>query len=336
MTVPEKTVVDEVSGWLRIYNDGSVDRTWAGPPEPKFLLDPVPAHEDFVEGIAVRDVGLKTGPQVRVYMPETRTEDDPNEKLPIILHFPGGGFCISEANWLLYYEVYSKLARLTRAIVVSVYLRLAPENRLPAAVDDGFSALLWLTSLARSEAHDSWLTNRADFQRVFLIGDSSGGNLVHEVGARGGNTDLSPLKLAGSIPIHPGVVRSTRSRSELEMPQTPFLTLDMADKFLELALPIGCNKDHPVTCPMGPNAPPLNGLHLPPIMYCVADKDLLLDTEMEFYEALKNAGKNVELFVSNNMTHSFYLNKLAVDHDPETKAQTERLYNAIADFIKRH
>lgn len=331
-----KKVVDEVSGWLRIFDDGTVDRTWAGPSEAKFMVDPAPAHEEFIEGVAVRDVAPQTGPQVRVYLPETRLEDDPNGKLPIILHFPGGGFCISQASWFMYYQFYSKLAQLSRAIVVSVYLRLAPEHRLPAAVDDGYSALLWLTSLARSEAHESWLTTRADFGRVFLIGDSSGANLVHEVGARAGKTDLSPLKLAGSIPIHPGAVRSTRSRSESEMPQTPFLTLDMADKFLSLALPIGSTKDHPITCPMGPNAPPLSGLHLPPILYCVADKDLLIDTEMEFFEALKNAGKNVELYVSNNMTHSFYLNKMAVDHDRETKAQTEKLYEAIIDFIKSH
>ncbi|KNA03616.1 hypothetical protein SOVF_207390 [Spinacia oleracea] len=336
MTIQERRVVDEVSGWLRIYDDGSVDRSWVGPPEPKFMVDPVSAHEDFIDGIAVQDVDTKMGPRVRVFMPETRPKEDTNEKLPVILHFPGGGFCISEPDWFMYYAVYSKLAKLGRAIVVSVYLRHAPENRLPAAIDDGFSALLWITSLARAETHDSWLTGRADFNRVFLIGDSSGANLVHEVGARAGKTDLCPLKLGGSIPIHIGACRSTRSRSELEMPQTPFLTLDMVDKFLSLALPIGSTKDHPITCPMGPAAPPLSGLHLPPILYCMAEKDLFIDTQTEFLEALKEGGKNVDVFVSKNMTHSFYLNKMAVDHDPETKAETEGLFYAIIDFVKRH
>ncbi|XP_021762348.1 probable carboxylesterase 6 [Chenopodium quinoa] len=336
MPVQERNLVDEVSGWLRIYDDGSVDRSWVGPPEAKFMVDSAPAHEEFIDGVAVRDVDPKSGPRVRVYMPETRPEDDPNEKLPVILHLPGGGFCISEPDWFMYYVFYSKLAKLGRAIVVSVYLQHAPENRLPSAINEGFSALLWLTSLAQSKAHDEWITGRADFGRVFLIGDSSGGNLVHEVGAQGGKTNLSPLKLAGSIPIHPGVVRATRSRSESEMPQTPFLTLDMVDKFLNLALPIGSNKDHPITCPMGPAAPPLDGLQLPPIMYCVAEKDLFIDTQMEFYEALKKANKTVELYMSENVTHSFYLNKMAVDHDPETKAQTGKLYDAIIEFIRRH
>uniref|UniRef100_A0A7C8ZQA6 Carboxylesterase n=2 Tax=Opuntia streptacantha TaxID=393608 RepID=A0A7C8ZQA6_OPUST len=336
MVAPERRVVDEVSGWLRVYDDGSVDRSWVGPPEAKFMVEPVPAHEEFIEGVATRDVEFRSGSRVRVYMPDTGIGSDPNEKLPVILHFQGGGFCISQADWFMYYAVYTKLARLARAIVVSVYLRLAPENRLPAAIDDGFSALLWLTSLGRGEAHESWVSNKADFNRVFLIGDSSGGNLVHEVASRAGKTDLSPLKLAGSIPIHPGICRVTRSRSELEMPQTPFLTLDMVDKFLSLGLPIGSTKDGPITCPMGPNAPPLSGLDLPPILYCVAEKDLLIDTNMEFYEALKKAGKDVELFVSHNMTHSFYLNKMAVDHDPETKAQTKKLFEGIVEFIRKH
>ncbi|CAO2820816.1 unnamed protein product [Amaranthus hypochondriacus] len=336
MTIQERKVVDEVSGWLRIFDDGSVDRTFFGPPEAKFMVDSVPAHEDFVNGVAVRDVDPKTGPRVRVYMPETLPEDDPNEKLPIVVHFAGGGFCISQPDWFMYYAAYTQLARMGRVIVVSVYLPLAPENRLPAAIDDGLSSLLWLSSLARSQAHESWLTNKGDFTRVFLIGDSSGGNLVHEVGVRAGKTDLSPLKLSGLIPVHPGITRATRSRSELEMPQTPFLTLDMVDKFLRLGLPIGSTKDDPITCPMGPTAPSLSGVHLPPIMYCVADQDLFIDTQMEFYESLKKAGKKVEVFVSKNMTHSFYLNKMAVDHHPETKLQTETLFQAIINFISKH
>lgn len=336
MVVQERRVVEEVSGWLRVYDDGSVDRSWVGPPNAKFMVDPVPIHEEFIEGVATRDVELGSGSRVRVYIPDTGIGSDQNEKLPVILHFPGGGFCISQADWFMYYAVYTKLAPLARAIVVSVYLRLAPENRLPAAVDDGFSALLWLTSLARGEAHEPCISNKGDFNRVFLVGDSSGGLLVHEVASRAGKMDLSPLKLAGSIPIHPGICRATRSRSELEMPQTPFLTLDMVDKFLSLALPIGSTKDHPITCPMGPTALPLSELHLPPILYCVAEKDLFIDTNMEFYEALKKAGKDVELFVSHNMTHSFYLNKLAVDNDPDTKSQTEKLFEGIVEFIRRH
>ena len=331
--VQEKKLIDEVSGWLRIYDDGSVDRTWTGPPEVKFMAEPVPPHEEFIDGVATRDV-ITGDHRGRLYLPEKTSGD--REKLPIVLHFHGGGFCISEPDWFMYYQIYTRFTRTARVICVSPFLRRAPENRLPAAIEDGFSTLLWLQSVARGDAEESWLQTHGDFNRVFLIGDSSGANIVHGVAALAGKVSLDPLRLAGGIPIHPGFLRSTRSKSELEKPQSPFLTLDMVDKFLSLALPLGSNKDHPITCPMGEAAPPLSGLKLPPFLLCLAEMDLIWDTEMEYYEAMKDANQDVELFVSKGMTHSFYLNKIAVDLDPNTGAETEALIARVKQFIEQH
>ncbi|KAK6140495.1 hypothetical protein DH2020_025776 [Rehmannia glutinosa] len=335
--VQEKKVIDEVSGWLRLFDDGSVDRTWTGPPQVKFMSEAVPPHHHFIDGVATADIITADGLKLRIYLPEKQEKNDESEKLPILLHFHGGGFCISEADWYMYYTVYTRLARAARAMVVSVNLRRAPEHRLPAACDDGLAALLWLRSVAIKQSHEPWLSDHGDFGRVFLIGDSSGGNIVHQVAARAGHEDLNPLKLAGAIPIHPGFCRSRRSKSEMEQPETPFLTLEMVDKFLSLALPVGATKDHPITCPMGEHAPPLEELKkLPPYMYCVAEQDLIKDTEMEFYEAMKRAKKEVELFVSNGVGHSFYLNKIAVEMDPTTGNETEKLFHGITEFINKH
>jgi acetyl esterase/lipase len=114
------------------------------------------------------------------------------------------------------------------------------------------------------------------------------------------------------------------------------LTLDMVDKFLSFALPVGSTKDHPITCPMGSGAPRMDSLNLPPFLVCVAEKDIMVDTEMEYYEAMKKANKDVELLISPGMFHSFYLNKIAVDMDPQTGAQTESLISSIKEFVKRH
>ncbi|GFP93934.1 probable carboxylesterase 17 [Phtheirospermum japonicum] len=335
--VDEKKVIDEVSGWLKLYDDGSVDRTWTGPPQVKFMSDPVPPHQHFIDGVATIDTTSADGLKLRIYLPE-KQENDP-KKHPILMHFHGGGFCISEADWFMYYAIYKRLAHASRAIVVSVYLRRAPEHRLPAACDDGYAALLWLRSAALGDFPPPWLREDhggADFERVFLIGDSSGGNIVHQVAARVGYEDLTPLKIGGAIPIHPGFCRSRRSKSELEQPETPFLTLDMVDKFLKLSLPVGATKDHPITCPMGEEAPPLEELRLPPYLYCLAEQDLVKDTQMEFYEAMRRAKKHVELFVSEGVGHSFYLNKIAVDNDAVTGDQTEKLFQRIAEFINKH
>ena len=75
---------------------------------------------------------------------------------------------------------------------------------------------------------------------------------------------------------------------------------------------------------------------MPPMMLCVAETDLFMDREMEYYEAVKKARKDVELFLSAGVSHCFYLNKIAVDHDPSTATRTEELMAAITEFINRH
>lgn len=332
---PGAVVVDEVSGWLRIYDDGTVDRTWTGPPEALFLMQPVAPYDVPQDGITVHDFSPGGDvPDLRVYLPTARntpSEDRPRGGLPVLLHLQGGGFCISHPSWLMYHQFYARLARSVPAAVVSVALPLAPERRLPAALDAAAAALRHLPLLPPSVAA------RLDLSRVFPIGDSSGANLVHLLAAAADGGSYGPVGLAGGILLHPGFVRSTRSRSELEQrADSVFFTLDMLDKFLALALPPGATKDHPYTCPMGPAAPPLESLPLPPFLVGVAEHDLIVDTNMEYCDAMKRAGKDVEVLLSRGVSHSFYLNKFAVDTDPLTADRTHELILAIANFIRRH
>lgn len=333
-----KKIVEEVSGWLRVFDDGTVDRTWTGPPEAEFLMKPVPPHEEFIEGVATRDVTINpnTGLAVRIYIPENTDGQNNKNKLPLIIHFHGGGFSISQANWYMYYHFYARLVRTTCAVCVSVYLPLAPEHKLPAACDEAYAAFLWLSAVARGESSESWLETYADFRRVFLIGDSTGGNLVHHVAARAGFTNIRPMQLLGGITLHPGFQRAEPSKSFLEMPETPLLTRDMINKFMSLALPIGSTKDHPITCPMGPLAPPLTTLKLPPMLVVVAENDLLRDSELEYCEAMKEAKKDVEVLINHGMGHSFYFDKLAIDMDPKTATQVDKLFEEITNFINKH
>uniref|UniRef100_A0A0E0L2H7 Alpha/beta hydrolase fold-3 domain-containing protein n=1 Tax=Oryza punctata TaxID=4537 RepID=A0A0E0L2H7_ORYPU len=335
-----RKVVDEVSGWLRVFDDGTVDRTWTGPPEALPLMQPVPAYAEPRDGHTLHD--LPGEPNLRVYLPEVAA----GRRLPVIVQLHGGGFCISHPSWLMYHHFYARLACAIPAVVVAVELPLAPERRLPAHIDTSVDALRRLRSIALSDAAAlgdpaaELLRTAADFSRVFLIGDSSGGNLVHLVGARVGEDGAdswAPLRVAGGIPLHPGFVRATRSKSELEpRPDSVFFTLDMLDKFLAMALPEGATKDHPYTCPMGPNAPPLESVPLPPLLVAVAEHDLIRDTNLEYCDALRAAGKDVEVLVNRGMGHSFYLNKYAVDMDPATGERTRELVDAIKSFVDRH
>jgi acetyl esterase/lipase len=337
-------VVDEVSGWLRVLSDGSVDRTWTGPPEALPLMASVPPYADPRDGHTLHD--LPGEPNLRVYLPD-QARGACARRLPVIVQLHGGGFCISHPSWLMYHHFYARLAFAVPAVVVAVELPLAPERRLPAHIDAGVAALRRLRATALSEYDGALddpaaelLRDAADVSRVFLVGDSSGGNLVHLVAARvgqDGEPTWSPLRVAGGVPIHPGFVSATRSRSEMETKaDSVFFTLDMLDKFLALALPEGATKDHPFTCPMGPQAPPLETVPLPPMLVAVAEKDLIYDTNIVYCEALRAAGKEVEVLVNRDMSHSFYLNKYAVDMDPTTGERTQELIDAIASFVSRH
>ncbi|KAG5034887.1 hypothetical protein JHK87_009797 [Glycine soja] len=158
--VQEKKLVDEVSGWLKIYDDGSVDWTWSRQDQFKFMVERVPPHKKFIDGVVVRNV-IITNHCVRLYPPEIKSKD--SQKLPIVLHFHG---------------------------LVSPFLRRALEHRLPAAIDDGFDTLIWLQTVAQSGSFEPWLEQHGDFNRVFLIGDSSGGNSMHEP-VRDGNSAIT-------------------------------------------------------------------------------------------------------------------------------------------------
>ncbi|KAF9664532.1 hypothetical protein SADUNF_Sadunf16G0028500 [Salix dunnii] len=333
-----KKIVAEVSGYLRVFEDGTVDRTWTGPPEFGFLMEPVSPHEEFIDGVAVRDQTIepKSGLAVRIYIPERNHDVHSMGQLPVILHFHGGGYCISQPDMYMYYHYYTRLVRSAQAICVSVYLRRAPEHKLPAPSEDAYAAFLWLRAIARGDLSDQWIKSYADFSRIYLVGDSTGGNLVHQVAARAGADDIEPLRIGGGVAIHPGFLRAEPSKSFLELPDNPLLTREMVNKFMSFALPAGSTKDHPITCPMGPQAPPLATLKLCPMLVMVAELDLLRDSELEYCEEMKKAGKEVEVLMNHGMGHSFYFNKIAIDMDPETASHAQKIIDEIISFMKRN
>ncbi|KAG6435845.1 hypothetical protein SASPL_100724 [Salvia splendens] len=186
--VQEKKIITKVTGWLTLFDDGSVDRTWSGPPEVKFLNEAVPPHDHFVDGVATADVTSPTASS-------------------------------------------------------SAYTY--PRSTKPTRRSSPCSSTSTAAASASPPPIGTWVSGAGGYpgRRVFLIGDSSGGNVVHEVAARAGEEGIP---VAGAIPMHPGFCRAGRSRSEVENPETPFLTVEMIDGLLE-----GETKDHPITCPMG-------------------------------------------------------------------------------------
>lgn len=125
---------------------------------------PLPAS-DMVED---RTLPARSGPRaVRLIRPAATGD----ETLPVVLYFHGGGFVMGGIEESAH-EAH-RLAEAGPALVVSAAYRLAPEAPYPAAIDDGYDALVWTYENA-----PRW---GGDPRRLTLAGCSAGGNLATAV-----------------------------------------------------------------------------------------------------------------------------------------------------------
>ncbi|RLN35642.1 hypothetical protein C2845_PM03G08820 [Panicum miliaceum] len=166
-------IVAEIPGALRIYKDGRIERLLRSP----F----VPASENpDAAGIATRDVVIDrgTGVAARLFLPAAASPRRPagGRRLPFVVYFhgarsrrraPSAGGTVPPLRHL------PRRARRGARRVRGVPPRArAP---LPAAYNDAWAAL---RGVASSSEPDPWLADRADPRRVFLAGDSAGGNIA--------------------------------------------------------------------------------------------------------------------------------------------------------------
>lgn len=117
-------------------------------------------------GLDVRDFTLTETPaplRVRLYRPHVRVSPS-----PAVVFFHGGGFVLGSLD--SHNDLCRVIAERTRAVVLSVDYRLAPEHRFPTAADDALAAFNALRG--RSELLD------LDPGRFAIAGDSAGGNLA--------------------------------------------------------------------------------------------------------------------------------------------------------------
>lgn len=204
-------VVFEIAQCIRVYKSGRVERY--------FGSDPVPASTDAATGVTSKDRAISPDVAVRLYLPPAAnpTEDDGGsiKKLPILVYFHGGGFCLHTAFNFVFHAYLTSLAARTRAIVVSVEYRLAPEHPLPAAYDDSWRALRWVASHATGSGEEPWLTDHGDFSRLCVGGESAGANIAHHMAMRAGAEPLPDgARINGAVVVHPYFLGAVRVASE--------------------------------------------------------------------------------------------------------------------------
>nr|XP_016482016.1 PREDICTED: probable carboxylesterase 15 [Nicotiana tabacum] len=290
--------VEECRGVLRVYSDGTIVRS----SKPSFE---VPIQDDG--SVLWKDdvFDAMHNLQLRLYKPALATSAT---KLPIFYYIHGGGFCIGSRTWPNCQNYCFKLASELQAVVISPDYRLAPENRLPAAIEDGYMAVKWLQDQAMSNEPDTWLTDVADFSRVFISGDSAGGNIAHNLAIRlrVGSIELAPVRVRGYVYLLPFFGGTTRTKFEAEGPKEAFLNIELIDRFWRLSVPIGETTDHPLVNPFGPNSPDLEKIDLDPILVIVGGYDLLKDRAEDYAKRLKEWGKKIEYVEFEGQQHGFF------------------------------
>ncbi|GAB4857206.1 hypothetical protein Ancab_015114 [Ancistrocladus abbreviatus] len=322
-------VVEDCFGMLQLYSNGLIHRATDMDliVSNKFQLR---EEEGLQSAVEWRDFVFdkRHNLWLRLYKPATADSVD-RRRLPVLYYFHGGGFCFGSRTWANFHNSCLRLASYLGALVVSPDYRLAPEHRLPAAIEDGANAVKWLQ--ANSAACDAWLADAADFNKVFIMGDSSGGNIAHHLAVQlgSGSPHVQPVRVRGYILLAPFFGGNLRTKSEIESPTEPMLDLDILDKFWRLSLPIGESRDHPLANPFGPGSPSLEKVGLDPMMVMVGGNEIMRDRVEEYATRLKDIGKDISYVEFKGMHHGFF------SFNPNSQ-EAHQLLQLVKQFMLQH
>ncbi|XXG61024.1 hypothetical protein AAC387_Pa04g2784 [Persea americana] len=290
----------DFSPYLVVYKDGRVNRlvgTDFVPPS----LDSTSVSSKDLEILA--DVNVSA----RLYLP--KIADPSSKKLPILVHFHGGGFLIGTPFCTPYHTFLTSLVSEAHVIAVSIHYRRAPENPLPTAYEDSWAALKWVMAQSSASGSEPWLAQHGAFDRIVLAGDSAGANIAHNLLMRAGNSELRELghKIYGGILIHPYFCGPDPIGNEILDPGMKAV----GDGMWMYACPNTSGLDDPRINPTGIGAPSLAGLGCGRVMVCVAEKDVWRDRGCVYFKALCGSGWDGvgEMMESKGEDHVFFLLK---------------------------
>ncbi len=247
---------------------------------------------------------LVGGLPIRLYRPKAG-------KLPLLLHMHGGGAIAGSVDG--HDPALRALANRTGWLVATPGYRLAPEARFPAQLDDGWSALAFLTENAEALGIDAG--------RVVVSGDSIGGALATALAMlvknRGGP------KIAGQILLYPNTdLRQDAPHRSLKAKNGIIISLTMLKRQVDLYLQAPADRENPLASPL--LAESLAGLA--PALVVTCEDDPLDDEGLAYAERLVEAGVPTRVERFEGMIHAFLQMGGHID-------ATERLYAIMAEWL---
>ncbi|WP_176593970.1 alpha/beta hydrolase [Sphingobium sp. EM0848] len=236
----------------------------------------------------------------------TTPETDPNR---VVIYLHGGGYNIGTIK--SYRSLGSRLARASKARLLLVGYRLAPEHPCPAAVEDAVTAYRWLLE-------DQGIAPSS----IVIGGDSAGGGLVISMAAVSRDAGL-PMP-AALFAISPSTDLAKEGKSVTERAHLdPIISYESSMGHAMRYVGPGGDLKNPLASPLYAD---LRGL--PPLLMLAGTYDTLFDDATRVADKAKAAGVEVELDVWEEMVHSW---PLFADLIPEGRAAIEK----IGGYVQR-
>jgi acetyl esterase len=243
---------------------------------------------------------------IRIYRPST------NQILPVAVYIHGGGWVVGDLD--TNDTVAWGLAEGSGAVVVSIHYRLAPEHPYPAAFDDCYAIVEWISEHAEELGVDG--------SRLAVCGDSAGGNLSAAISLAA--RDRGGPAIAAQGLIFPVLALDVNTPSYLENAEGFGLTRESMVFYLDAYLP---DKSKADIYAMPLLADDLS--KLPPALVHTAELDPLRDEGKLYADRLAAAGNDVTYRMGERMTHSFIRARF---DGPAVAAE----FQFIVDFLKKY
>jgi len=224
----------------------------------------------------------------------------------VIFYLHGGGYNIGSIE--SYRHFVGRMSRASKARVLSVGYRLAPEHPFPAAVDDAVTAYRWL------------LGQGIPASRIVISGDSAGGGLALAAMIR--LRDEGDRLPAAAVCMSPSTDlakegESMRTRAHLD----PIVRIDTSSAHALRYVGEGGDFKHPLASPLYAD---LRGL--PPLLILVGTNETLLDDSTRVADKARAAGVEVEIEIWEDMVHIWPFFAAVL---PEGQRAIERMGNYI-------
>uniref|UniRef100_A0A0D3H7S3 Alpha/beta hydrolase fold-3 domain-containing protein n=1 Tax=Oryza barthii TaxID=65489 RepID=A0A0D3H7S3_9ORYZ len=250
--------------------------------------DVVAASADVLTGVSSRDVAIDPANDVRARL--YLPSFRATAKVPVLLYFHGGAFVVESAFTPIYHAYLNTLAAKAGVLAVSV--------------------------------------KYGDLRRLFLAGDSAGGNIAHNLALRAGEEGLDGgARIKGVALLDPYF----QGRSPMGADAMDPAYLQSAARTWSFICAGKYPIDHPYANPLALPASSWQRLGCSRVLVTVSEQDRLSPWQRAYYATLRSSGwpGQAELYETPGEGHVYFLTKLST---PQAQAEMATL----VAFINRN